>query len=115
MTHTKDMLAEELRRVGLSNMADRAATGYYHDFLSPLDFPEMALLDELRGEIEKCIEPSRQTEMMRLSMRCMTGEFDATAEESEDWAKSPEGQETFGKLLGEGKMSVNAVRKIIEK
>jgi hypothetical protein len=45
--HTKDMLAEALREVGLDAMADKAATGYYHDYLSPLDLPEMVLVNQL--------------------------------------------------------------------
>ena len=42
--HTKDYLAQELRAAGLNAMADKAATGYYHDFLSPLALPETQLL-----------------------------------------------------------------------
>lgn len=45
--HTKDKLAAVLREVGLHEMAERAATGYYHDFLSPLDLPELTLIDHL--------------------------------------------------------------------
>ena len=45
--HTKDMLANALREAGLDAMADKAATGYYHDFLSSLDLPELQLVTEL--------------------------------------------------------------------
>ena len=31
----------------LDAMADKAATGYYHDYLSPLDLPEMVLVNQL--------------------------------------------------------------------
>ena len=34
--HTKDILARELTKAGLSEMAAKAAIGDYHDFLSPL-------------------------------------------------------------------------------
>jgi hypothetical protein len=37
--HTKDKLAAALRDIGQSDMADRAAMGYWHDFLSPLTAP----------------------------------------------------------------------------
>jgi hypothetical protein len=99
--HTKDMLAAELRRIGLADtsdkaatlfaMADKAAQGYYHDFLSPLDFPEMQLVNDLArvGTIEA----------MALRQRIINGDFDATEEESEEWAASAEGQEALGKLV----------------
>jgi hypothetical protein len=45
--HTKDMLANALREAGLDAMADKTATGYYHDFLSSLDLPELQLVTEL--------------------------------------------------------------------
>jgi hypothetical protein len=46
--HTKDKLAAVLREIGLHEMAERAATGSYHDFLSPLALPEMELEKDLR-------------------------------------------------------------------
>lgn len=49
--HTKDILAAELIKAGLREMAVKAATGYYHDFLSPL--PTLCLqLAAHRADIE---------------------------------------------------------------
>lgn len=95
--HTKDMLADALREIGLNDMADKAATGFYHDFLSPLDLPEMQLINELGAAMSKATD--RKDQIMALRMRVIDGDFDASAEESEEWAKSAEGQETFKKLL----------------
>jgi hypothetical protein len=36
---------------------------------------------------------------MRLRRRVIDGEFDASGEEGDEWAASPEGQETFRKLV----------------
>lgn len=96
--HTKDMLAAALTAVELTDMAARAATGYYHDFLSPLDMPETELVNDLTvaAQTGKGIGKAA---ILELRKRVINGDFDASKEESDEWAKSPEGQATFGKLL----------------
>lgn len=89
--HTKDILAHELTKAGLPEMAAKAATGYYHDFLSPLATPCL----QLASDLAKVGTPAALT----LRARHMNGEFDATKEESDDWAASPEGKAAFGQLL----------------
>lgn len=88
--HTKDFLAQELRKIGLDEMADRAATGYYHDFLSPLPFPELQLAEDLA----KVGTPAA----MALRQRHLAGEFDASLEESDAWANSEEGKQSLSAL-----------------
>jgi len=88
--HTKDFLAQELQKAGLDEMAAKAATGYYHDFLSPLPLPEMQLEADLRAIGTPAAEALRR--------RHLNGEFDANREESDAWAASPEGQDTFRQL-----------------
>lgn len=90
MTHTKDILASELEKAGLSDMAAKASTGYYHDFLSPLAAPCMQLEEDLRN--------AGTPEAMALRLRHLNGEFDASKEESDEWASSSDGQEAFGQL-----------------
>ncbi|UQD96121.1 hypothetical protein [Bradyrhizobium japonicum] len=94
--HTKDMLAEALRGVGLADMAERAASGHYHDYLSPLDLPEMTLLQDLADAART--SPNRDP-IMALRRRVMAGDYDASAEESDEWAASPEGQAAFRRLM----------------
>jgi hypothetical protein len=89
--HTKDVLANELRAAGLDEMAEKAATGYYHDFLSPLATPCVQLAHDLHA--------AGTSAAMALYRRHMNGEFDASLEESEEWARSPDGQDAFGKLV----------------
>jgi hypothetical protein len=91
MTHTKDILAAELRKAGLHEMADRAAAGYYHDFLSPLAIPDAQLEHDLR------MAGTPEAEALR--RRHLSGEFDASPEESDAWAASQDGQDAMRRLI----------------
>lgn len=92
--HTKDRLAEALDQAGLPTMAARARKGYYDDFLSELPLPIITLCKEL------ALTDTAAARALRA--RVVNGEFDATSEESDAWAESPDGQETFRRLM-EGK------------
>jgi hypothetical protein len=96
--HTKDILAAELRKAGLTSMADKAATGHYHDYLSPLDMPSVQLGDDL-ATYAKAPSWPRKEEARALLDRHLQGEFDASKEEGEAWATSDEGKETFADLM----------------
>ena len=89
--HTNDILAVELEKAGLPEMAAKAKTGYYHDFMSPLDFPCLQLAKDLHD--------AGTPAALALRSRHMNGEFDATSEESDEWARSAEGQDPFRGLL----------------
>jgi hypothetical protein len=98
--HTKDMLADELRKVGLNDMADRAATGWYHDFLSPLDAPCITLANDLAVAARRAQDGGFSAiDIIALRQRHLNGDFDATKEESDDWAESPDGQDAFQLLM----------------
>jgi len=94
--HTKDVLADELTKAELPEMAAKAATGYYHDYLSPLPMPCLQLAEDLRI--------AGTPAALALRTRHLNGEFDATMEEGDEWARSPDGKETFSHLA-------NSVRK----
>jgi len=89
--HTKDILAAELSKAGLPEMARKAAEGYYHDFLSPLAFPDMQLATDLLA--------AGTPEALAVRERHLDGEFDASIEESDAWFNSPEGQAAFAELV----------------
>lgn len=91
--HTKDFLARELRAAGLEAMALEAEKGIYHDYLSPLDDPAM----QLDRDLVECIWAGNEA-AKDLRRRHHNGEFDASAEESDDWARSPEGRAVFALL-----------------
>ncbi len=92
--HSKDRLAKELHDIGLDDMARKAAAGWYHDFLSPLATPDLQLSLDL---VDATMAGNKHANELR--MRHHAGEFDATKEESDEWARSPEGQEAFKRLI----------------
>jgi hypothetical protein len=96
--HTKDKLAAALRAVGLNEMADQAATGYYHDFLSPLALPEFVLVNGLNVEARK-LPADERGPILDLRDRVIDGDFNASEEEADAWADSQEGQDTFRTLI----------------
>lgn len=80
-------------------MIQHAVDGYYHDFLSPLTFPELQLVADLRELAALPATPRNSRPLLReMAQRVIDGEFDASKEESDAWAASPEGQETFQQL-----------------
>lgn len=92
--HTKDILAKTLEEVGLHEMAAKASEGYYHDFLSPLDTPCIQLMHDLQAHLMANPRP----EITKLIERHVNGDFDASNEESDEWAASPEGQQVINAL-----------------
>jgi hypothetical protein len=93
LMHTKDMLADALRAAGLTEMADKAALGYYHDFLSPLALPEL----QLDSDLVKAIQSGNVMASV-IRERHHNGEFDASKEESDEWMNGPEGQAAMREL-----------------
>lgn len=89
--HTKDILADELEKSALQEMAAKARTGYYHDFLSPLDMPCLQLSNDLAA--------AGTPAALALRARHHNGEFDASAAESAAWAESADGKDAFQQLL----------------
>lgn len=90
--HTKDKLAAELTKAGLTAMASKAASGFYDDFLSPLDAPAL----QLAADLAKAGTP----DALALRARHLNGEWDSTKEESDKWMNSAEGQAVLGRLMG---------------
>lgn len=85
--HSKDLLAAELRKVGLHDLAERAAEGLYHDYLSPLPAPAMQLAADLAVAVASGVPGAHE-----LRQRHLGGEFDATDDESDEWWEGEEGQ-----------------------
>ena len=100
---TSRKLADALREVpGVpAAMIRRAEQGYYHDFLSPLDHPIIQLVTDLRALIaDPAIEVASRSALRAMVDQAMTGAFDATSAEADEWMRSPEGQQTLAELLG---------------
>lgn len=96
---TSEHLAQELEKVGLNDMAAKARKNYYHDFFSPIDAPATQLAHDLAKASGDATGERRDAIITLRNRHIDDGEFDASNEESNEWAKSKEGQDTFRELL----------------
>lgn len=97
---TSELLAKALEDVGLIGMARLARDDHFHDFLSPLDLPEIELVEMLIVAGRNCPDATRAYLIGDLAGRVIKGEFDADKAESDAWAESEDGREAikdFGK------------------
>lgn len=86
---TSEKLAQALEAAGApAAMIAAARADHYHDFKSPLPMPELQLLAD-----------AREHGLSTIAEGVIEGRWDASKEESDAWAASPEGQETFRQLL----------------
>lgn len=74
----------EPRKRKVWEMSERAGTGYYSDYNSPLATPCIQLVADLRA-----------LGLEELAKRAIDGDFDATKEESDEWAQSEAGRATI--------------------
>jgi hypothetical protein len=96
---TSQKLADVLRDAGLENLARRAEADEFHDFLTPHIAPTIELNSELAVLIDHAATSGRRKVLETIRTRLLDGEFDASVEESEEWAAGPEGQEIFSRLI----------------
>lgn len=97
---TRDKLAAELRKIAAQASTDNAAkyeafakraeTGEFDDYADTYVCPITQLYSELLDAGFK-----------KFASRVANGEFDATFEESEEWARSPSGQDAAKRLSPE--------------
>lgn len=96
---TSQHLADTLRAAGFDALAQRAETDEFHDYLSPHALPETMLDNELVAIIRDYARSERErTAAHHIRERHHDGEFDASTEESDEWAESPDGQDAFKRL-----------------
>ena len=99
--HTTARLARALSAIpGVPRtMIQRAVDGFYHDYLSPLEMPEVQLVADLRDLARNPATPRNSRPLLRaLARDVIDGKHDASKEESDEWARSAEGRETFRQL-----------------
>jgi hypothetical protein len=99
---TSENLALVLEGVGLTAMATKARADAYHDFFSNDALCALMLERELREAREKCSDPIIAGLIETIRQRHLRGDFDASDEESAEWAASPEAKDALRMLL-EGK------------
>jgi hypothetical protein len=110
---TPDYLGRVLADIGLVSLAERARMGHFDDFHAPADVADglevVRLVVELRREARTVVDPwgrpyraatieLRRERIAAVENAVRRGEFDATRAESDRWAASKNGQETFGEL-----------------
>lgn len=83
-----DKLVAALREAGASApLIAQAESGAFHDYESQSATPIVDLVQECRRH-----------GLEDIAQRAIAGEFDATKEESDEWARSAEGQLTLSEL-----------------
>jgi hypothetical protein len=100
MERTRDRLASELRKIAAQAsqanaakyeaFAKRAETGEFDDYAATYVCPITQLYEELT-----------KAGFTKFAERVANGEFDATKEESDEWARSAEGQAAAKQLTPE--------------
>jgi hypothetical protein len=98
---TSENLAQVLHSAGLFDLERKARADAYHDFLSDDAMCSITLERDLRDARDAQHDPILKQLIESIRLRHLNGEFDASADESEEWAASPEGQATFGLLVGD--------------
>ena len=96
---TKEKLAQVLHARGLFDMESKARDGYYDDFQSSVATPILQLVNDLRVKAGACKDLQIRGAIEGLAKRAIAGEFDATKEEADAWAKSPDGRAAFNDLV----------------
>lgn len=83
-------LAKALHEAGLPEHAKRAEEGWFNEYFGRFDAPMLTLLHDL-------VIYNKND----LAERVRNGEFDASMEEADEWAASPEGQAAEALVWGD--------------
>jgi hypothetical protein len=102
VNETSGRLAEAMSQIkGIPpSWIEAARNGYWHDYVSPLNFPAMALVEHLQIlASQPTTSPESAKQIMELMRQVVNGEFDGTKEEADAWFKSPEGRKAMNDLM----------------
>jgi hypothetical protein len=100
---TSEILAKRLDEVGLTDMARRAREDAYHDYFSKVAMPSIELERDLRAARDASDDRALAVRIEDIRQDHLEGLFDADIAESDEWAASPDGQDTFAKLMKDDK------------
>lgn len=99
---TTQYLGRVLDLVGLPEMARRARQGHFDDYFCPPDIDDglniTRLIRQLESYRDTALAVERREQVAAVIAAARNGEFDATKEESDEWARSPQGRQAFGDL-----------------
>lgn len=95
-------LGRILDELDLDDMAKRARAGHFDDFHAPQEVDDglglIHLVEELTLNLWRCSDREDASQIQAVIDAVQDGEFDATKAESDRWAGSKAGQETFNRL-----------------
>jgi hypothetical protein len=99
-----EKLVHALREAGApADLITRAEANEFHDYKSQSATPCLDLNRALTTVIQSTPETAYTyaflTKMRALRSKAQNGEFDATKEESDEWAASPEGIAVLGEII----------------
>jgi len=95
---SSEKLAQVLHAAGLFDLEKMARDDLFHDYLSPYALPDLELDNELLKVMRNGATEVQRIAAMHIRQRHHDGEFDATLQESDDWAESEDGQDAFNRL-----------------
>lgn len=100
---TPEYLGRVLDEAGLPELAAQARLGHFDDFHAPAEYADgfelVRLVRDLRRAARETTDAAGHERLAAIENAVRRGEFDATRAESDRWAASKDGQETFGALL----------------
>ena len=98
---TPDYLGRVLDEAGLPDLARNARAAHYDDFHAPAEVADGLEIIRLVRDLRRAAraEPEKADRIAVIENATRRGEFDATKAESDRWAASKDGQDTFGELL----------------
>ncbi len=94
---TPEYLGRVLDELGSPTLAERARLGHFDDFHAPAEVADGFELVHLVVELRR-LGPEVAERAAAVENAVRRGEFDATRAESDRWAASKSGQDTFGVL-----------------
>ena len=98
---TPDYLGRVLDEAGLPELARNARAAHYDDFHAPAEVADGLEIIRLVRDLRRAAraEPEKADRIAVIENATRRGEFDATKAESDRWAASKDGQDTFAELL----------------
>lgn len=99
---TAEYLARVLGELGADHLANKARLFHFDDYFCPPSVDDGANIHRLIAAVQDWSRSAtrEQRDRAKVVIKAATdGEFDGTREESDQWARSPQGQQVFRDLI----------------
>jgi hypothetical protein len=111
MRESDRRLSKALELAGLPQLAGRAGAGEWNDFFGEHDLPQHHLIYTLDKAAERTTDRRTSRAIVLLKQAVMDGVFDGTKEESDEWGRSPEGQQAIADANGRDQAVVDFLKR----